>query len=110
MHDLYYKGRIHTRVNHIKTGYNNKRAVKLGSEKHPLTLVVTSEERKLAVEALVAENALFAEITVDSSLDENINELNGILNKPVTTTFDKTPNRNDPCSCGSGNKYKKCCG
>ncbi|NJD90601.1 MAG: hypothetical protein FIA91_03655 [Geobacter sp.] len=18
--------------------------------------------------------------------------------------------RNDPCSCGSGNKYKKCCG
>lgn len=21
-----------------------------------------------------------------------------------------TPGRNDPCSCGSGNKYKKCCG
>jgi len=23
---------------------------------------------------------------------------------------DKTPGRNDPCSCGSGKKYKKCCG
>ena len=27
---------------------------------------------------------------------------------PVTA--DKEPGRNDPCSCGSGKKYKKCCG
>ena len=110
MHDLYYKGRIHTRVNHVKTGYNTKRIVKLGTEKHPLTLVVTSDERKREVEMLVVDNGLFANIIVDSASDENINELNAILNKPTTTTFDKTPNRNDPCSCGSGKKYKKCCG
>lgn len=110
MHDLYYKGRIHTRVNHVKSGYNTKRTVKLGSQENPLTLVVTSDERKVEVEALVTDNKLFADISVDSSADENINELNVILNKPVTTTFDKTPNRNDPCSCGSGKKYKKCCG
>jgi len=110
MHDLYYKGRIHTRVNHVKTGYNTKRAVKLGTEKHPLTLVTTNEERKAELEALVADNGLFASITVDSSVDENINELSTILNKPSTTTFEKTPNRNEPCICGSGKKYKKCCG
>ena len=110
MHDLYYKGRIHTRVNHVKTGYNTKRAVKLGTEKHPLTLIVQSDERKLAVAALVADNELFADISVDSTVEEDINELNAILNKPVTTTFDKTPSRNDPCPCGSGKKYKKCCG
>lgn len=23
---------------------------------------------------------------------------------------DKKPNRNDPCPCGSGKKYKQCCG
>ena len=23
---------------------------------------------------------------------------------------DAAPGRNDPCSCGSGRKYKKCCG
>ena len=23
---------------------------------------------------------------------------------------EETPGRNDPCSCGSGKKYKKCCG
>ena len=110
MHDLYYKGRIHTRHNHIKTGYNTKRSAKLGTEKHPLLLVVNSDERKLEVEALVAKGELFAEITVDSTVDEDINDLTAALNKPVTTTFDKTPNRNDPCSCGSGKKYKKCCG
>ncbi len=109
MHDLYYKGRIHTRENHVTTGYNTKRIIKLGSEKKPLTLVVTCDERKLAVEAIVADNGLFATITVDSSIDEDINELTVTLDKPITTVFDKTPNRNDPCSCGSGKKYKKCC-
>lgn len=110
MHDLYYKGRIHTRVNHVKTGYNTKRAVKIGTEKNPLTLVVKSEEKKIAVAEIVKENELFAEITVDSTADENIQELTTILNKPTTTRFEKTPNRNDPCVCGSGKKYKKCCG
>ncbi|OUR83884.1 zinc chelation protein SecC [Colwellia psychrerythraea] len=110
MHDLYYKGRIHTRHNHITTGYNNKRSVKLGSEKEPLTLVVSSEERKVEITKLVSDNDLFAEITVDNAAEENIIELEGLLNKPTTTRFDKTPNRNDPCSCGSEKKYKKCCG
>lgn len=110
MHDLYYKGRIHTRENHVTTGYNTKRVVKLGSERKPLTLVVNNEKRKTEIEAIVSENTLFANITVDSTIDENINELNSFLNKPTTTTFTKTPNRNDPCSCGSRKKYKKCCG
>ena len=28
--------------------------------------------------------------------------------KPIHT--DKAPGRNDPCPCGSGKKFKKCCG
>ncbi|MGB0936973.1 MAG: PBPRA1643 family SWIM/SEC-C metal-binding motif protein [Colwellia sp.] len=110
MHDCYYKGRIHTRVNHIRSGYNTKRSAKLGTEKNPLTLVVTNEERRLEVEAKLAEHNLFANITVDSEVTEDLCELDAMINKPVTTTFEKTPNRNDPCSCGSGKKYKKCCG
>lgn len=27
-----------------------------------------------------------------------------------TVVKEKEPGRNDPCSCGSGKKYKKCCG
>jgi len=110
MHDLYYKGRIHTRVNNVKSGYNTKRSAKLGTQDNPLTLTVTNEERKTAVSAIVLENELFADISVDASNEENIVELDTLLNKPKTTTFEKTPNRNDPCVCGSGKKYKKCCG
>lgn len=29
-------------------------------------------------------------------------------NKGQPITITKTPNRNDPCRCGSGEKYKKC--
>jgi len=68
------------------------------------------KKKKIAVAETVKDNELFAEITVDSTADENIQELTTILNKPTTTRFEKTPNRNDPCVCGSGKKYKKCCG
>jgi uncharacterized protein len=30
--------------------------------------------------------------------------------KVETIRKEATPGRNDPCSCGSGKKYKKCCG
>lgn len=30
--------------------------------------------------------------------------------KSKTVIKDKEPGRNDPCLCGSGKKYKKCCG
>ena len=30
--------------------------------------------------------------------------------KVETLRKEATPGRNDPCSCGSGKKYKKCCG
>jgi len=110
MHDLYYKGRIHTRHNHVNTGYNTKRAVKLGSERHPLTLVVTSESRKVEIESIINEQSLFAHVSLDKDGVENLVELDAILNKPETTRFKKVPKRNDPCLCGSGNKYKKCCG
>ena len=30
--------------------------------------------------------------------------------KSKTVVKEKTPGRNEPCPCGSGKKYKKCCG
>ncbi|NRA70137.1 MAG: SEC-C domain-containing protein [Gammaproteobacteria bacterium] len=110
MHDLYYKGRIHTRKNFVKSGYDSKRISKLGTEESPLTLVVASQTRFDEIDELVKANQLFANITIEADGQENIVELDTILNKPTTTTFDKKQNRNDPCSCGSGKKFKKCCG
>ncbi|WP_318519492.1 PBPRA1643 family SWIM/SEC-C metal-binding motif protein [Photobacterium leiognathi] len=110
MSKFFYKGRIEKKPKYESFGYNTKRATKLGTETNPLTLIVISEERKQALLQQIEENNLFANITVDANVAENTAEFDGIFNKPKTTVFEKTPNRNDPCSCGSGQKYKKCCG
>ncbi len=96
--------------NYGKSGYAPKPNVKLGTAANPLSLLVNSEQRQIEIEAIVTENALVANITFDADCEENITELDAVLNKPATQRFEKTPERNDPCSCGSGKKYKKCCG
>lgn len=37
-------------------------------------------------------------------------EIKKYYKKSKTITKEQTPGRNDPCPCGSGKKYKKCCG
>ncbi|ELT6289897.1 SEC-C domain-containing protein [Vibrio cholerae] len=109
MSKLFFKGRIDARLNHVISGYNVKRDVKAGTEEAPINVVVPTEARKAEIEALLSEHSIVANIVIDPKQPENIVELDTILHKPKTITFDKTPNRNDPCICGSEKKYKKCC-
>lgn len=41
---------------------------------------------------------------------EKREEITKAYKKSKTVVKEKTPGRNDPCPCGSGKKYKKCCG
>ncbi|MEH6592667.1 MAG: PBPRA1643 family SWIM/SEC-C metal-binding motif protein [Halioglobus sp.] len=109
---LFFNGRQLTRENHVKYGHETNANSKAGSKKYPLGLVVTSEARKQEIETLVAEAQLYASVELDSSegADESIAELTALLNKQDTVKLDKVPSRNEPCVCGSGKKYKKCCG
>ncbi|WP_339782658.1 PBPRA1643 family SWIM/SEC-C metal-binding motif protein [uncultured Marinobacter sp.] len=109
---FFFKGRQDARQHHTAYGgFQTNASQKSGSKKHPLKLVVTSEARQQEVEALVAEAQLHADITLDTreGAVESVAELTAILNKGGTITQAKTPSRNDPCSCGSGLKFKKCC-
>ena len=109
---FFFNGRQDAREHHIKYGHETKANYKAGSKKYPLNLVVTSEARKQEVETLVADAQLFAEVNVDNgeAAVESIAELTALLNKNATVKHDKVPSRNEPCACGSGKKYKKCCG
>ncbi|WP_166263527.1 PBPRA1643 family SWIM/SEC-C metal-binding motif protein [Marinobacter caseinilyticus] len=110
---FFFKGRQDARQHHTSYGgFQTNASKKSGSKKHPLTLVVTSEARRHEVEALVAEAKLHADITLDTreGAVESVSELTAILNKGATVQHEKMPSRNDPCSCGSGLKFKKCCG
>ncbi|WP_261817519.1 PBPRA1643 family SWIM/SEC-C metal-binding motif protein [Vibrio gallicus] len=109
MSKMFFKGRIETRQNHVMSGYNVNRDVKAGTEGSPISVTVASAERRAELEEIVQQHSIVANIVVDAEQPENTVELDTLLNKPKTTVFEKTPNRNDPCSCGSGKKYKKCC-
>ena len=108
---FFFMGRQDARENHIEYGRDVNASRKFGSKKYPLQLVVTSEVRKQEVETLVAEAQLYAVVKLDDSKDavESIAELTVLLNKKATVKVDKVPARNEPCNCGSGKKYKKCC-
>lgn len=41
---------------------------------------------------------------------EEMEELRRLLHKPAPFVREKKIGRNEPCPCGSGKKYKKCCG
>lgn len=107
---FFFKGRKEKKPKHASYGYNTKRVVKKGSEESPLSLVVNTQEKKAELDLLIQEKGLFANIEVNAQAVEDTCELDVILNKPQTIRFEKKPNRNDPCPCGSGKKYKKCCG
>ena len=110
MSKFFFKGRIELPSDYSTYNYNTDPSTKHGSKKHPISITVTNEARQAEIESQLKENNIFANITLDSEAEENIGELEMVLNKPTTLVLEKTPNRNDPCSCGSGKKYKKCCG
>ena len=111
MTKFFFKGRQDARQNHVGCGYKTNASHKSGSKKYPLSLVVTSAARKEEVEGLVLEAGLHANIQLDDSEGaiESIAELTVLLNKGVTVKQGSTTARNEPCSCGSGKKFKKCC-
>lgn len=110
MSKFFYRGTPDVMNDYGKSGYNTKSRVKAGTQSQPLALVVMTEQRKAEVQAIVDEHGLVATIDVNGAAEENIKELDAVLHTPKTQRVEKTPERNDPCSCGSGKKYKKCCG
>jgi SWIM/SEC-C metal-binding protein len=86
------------------------KSLKLGSKKKPAQITVQTDERKSEIEAIFKENKWFANITVDSDADENISDLNFLKDNQVVSVTAPVAGRNDPCPCGSGKKFKKCCG
>lgn len=109
---FFFKGRQDARQDHKGTGFQTNAALKPGTKKSPLNLVVVSVEREAEVQAQIDDAKLYANILLDKQegASENIEELTGLLSKQESFVKEAIPLRNDPCSCKSGKKYKKCCG
>jgi SWIM/SEC-C metal-binding protein len=83
---------------------------KLGTEKKPAIVRVQTEKRLQEVAAIFDQHSWKYIIGFEPDKPEDISDLEKLLNptKPVQST--KKVGRNDPCPCGSGKKFKKCCG
>ena len=90
--------------------YDGPKTAKLGTKKRPAVVTVQTEERLKEVAAKFEENGWEYTITVEPDEPENITDLEILLNPAKTQIAEKKVGRNEPCPCGSGKKYKKCCG
>jgi len=90
--------------------FDGKKAAKLGTEKNPAVVRVQTKKRMKEVTSVFEKNSWKYTIELEPDKPEDVTDLEILLNPPKTVIADKKVGRNDPCPCGSGKKYKKCCG
>jgi SWIM/SEC-C metal-binding protein len=90
--------------------YDGKKTTKLGTEKNPAVVRVKTEKKMAEVVKIFENNGWKYKIELDGSQPEDVADLDILLNWPKPTEAEKKVGRNEPCPCGSGKKYKKCCG
>jgi SWIM/SEC-C metal-binding protein len=90
--------------------FNGKKTAKLGTERNPAVVHVKTKKRMQEVAKIFEENNWKYQIEVASDKPEDIADLEILLNWPDPKHAEHKVGRNDPCPCGSGKKYKKCCG
>ena len=90
--------------------FDGKKTVKLGTEKNPAVVIVQTEERVKELESVFEKHGWIFKIELEPDKLEDISDLELLLNPVKTRVAEKKVGRNEPCQCGSGKKYKKCCG
>src|SRR3979490_3054381 len=81
---------------------------KLGSEKRPVIVRVKTQERAHAVSAACTMRGWQCIAGVEPDKPEDISDFERLMN-PATPVKSAKVGRNEPCPCGSGKKYKRCC-
>lgn len=94
----------------INTSLNNEQDFKSFDENSEIVLDINYEQ--LFFNMLDAKADYLYNLPQWKSIltEDKMNEIVKEYKKSKTVVKDKEPGRNDPCPCGSGKKYKKCCG
>lgn len=111
MSKFFYKGKSMKKPEHNSAGFETAATVRLGTDKAPAIISVKTEARKEELIKTFLEHGWASKIDVNPDQEENIKDLEILLERENTAqaVSTKEANRNDPCPCGSGKKYKKCC-
>jgi SWIM/SEC-C metal-binding protein len=100
----------HPNGENMKKVFDGKKTAKLGTENNPAVINVKTEERAKELQSIFKENGWKHTIELTPDQPEDIIDLEILLNPIKTMTAEKRAGRNEPCPCGSGKKFKKCCG
>jgi len=90
--------------------FDGKKSAKLGTQKKPAAVHVKTKKRMNEVAAIFEKNEWKYSIELEPDKPEDITDLEILLNPAKTVIVAKKTGRNESCPCGSGKKYKKCCG
>ena len=88
----------------------DQRRTKLGTEKNPARIRARTEERLQEIAAIFEEKGWKYTLQLEPDQPEDTADLERLLHPPQPVTVAKKLGRNEPCPCGSGKKYKNCCG
>jgi SWIM/SEC-C metal-binding protein len=94
----------------MKKIFDGVKTTKIGTEKKPAVVNVKTKKRQKEVAAIFEENGWKYTIELEPDKPEDITDLEILLNPPKPKIAEEKVGRNEPCPCGSGKKYKKCCG
>ena len=91
---------------------------KLGSKKHPAVVRVKTQKRAEEILELCGKHGWQVIVGLEPNKSENVSDVKKLLalsalktteTKETKETKEIKAGRNDPCPCGSGLKFKKCC-
>jgi SWIM/SEC-C metal-binding protein len=82
----------------------------LGSKKRPAVARVKSQKRAEEILSICSKHGWKVIVGVEPNKPEDISDVERLLNPPEAAKAQVKTGRNDPCPCGSGKKYKRCCG
>ncbi len=83
---------------------------RLGSTARPAVVRVQDPARAQEILTLCNERGWQVIVGIEPDQPEDLADLAKLLNPTPPARALPKPGRNEPCSCGSGKKYKKCHG
>lgn len=83
--------------------------VKLGTTKKPAVVRVQDPDRASEITELCEEHGWKVIVGIEPGEPEDISDVERLLAPPAPVAHQPKVGRNEPCPCGSGKKFKKCC-
>ncbi|MEJ2628312.1 MAG: SEC-C metal-binding domain-containing protein [bacterium] len=98
------------KLEELENKYDGKKELKLGTEGNPAVIRVQTKTRMKELAKIFEKKGWKYSIEVDRNKPEDLTDLKILQKRTKPIKSNKKIGRNDPCPCGSGKKYKNCCG